>query len=338
MPLTLGGEAIARGARRTIRLPVAPLYTHTEMTMPVHVVRGRQEGPHLFVSAAVHGDEINGTEIVRQLLAQRQLRRLRGTLFAVPVVNVYGYTARTRYLPDRRDLNRSFPGSPSGSMAARLAHVFMEEIVARCTHGLDLHTGAVHRTNLPHVRVGPEQTAAHALARAFGVPLILHADLRDGSLRQAVAERGLPMLLYEAGEALRFDRRAIRAGLRGVLAVMRALGMLPPLRSAEKEARRREPLVARRSTWVRAPASGTLLPRCEAGDVVTEGDALGVLTDPLGEEETPVLAPATGVIVGQTTLPLVHEGEALFNIARTEETETATQRLGAFEAALAGEG
>lgn len=338
MPLTLGGEAIARGARRTIRLPVAPLYTHTEMTMPVHVVRGQQEGPRLFVSAAVHGDEINGTEIVRQLLAQRQLRRLRGTLFAVPVVNVYGYTARTRYLPDRRDLNRSFPGSPSGSMAARLAHVFMEEIVGRCTHGLDLHTGAVHRTNLPHVRVGPEQTAAHALARAFGVPLILHADLRDGSLRQAVAERGLPMLLYEAGEALRFDRRAIRAGLRGVLAVMRALGMLPPLRGAEKEARRREPLVARRSTWVRAPASGTLLPRCEAGDVVTEGDALGVLTDPLGEEETPVLAPATGVIVGQTTLPLVHEGEALFNIARTEETETATQRLGAFEAALAGEG
>ncbi len=152
-PLVIGGTEIPRGTRTTVRLPIAPLYTLAAMAMPVHVVRGKRDGPRLFVSAAIHGDEIIGVEIIRRLLGLQLLRQMRGTLIAVPVVNVYGYTARSRYLPDRRDLNRSFPGSASGSMASRLAYTFMEEIVANSTHGIDLHTGAIDRTNLPQVRV-----------------------------------------------------------------------------------------------------------------------------------------------------------------------------------------
>ena len=331
-PLVIGGTEIARGARATVRLPIAPLYTLTAMAMPVHVVRGPRDGPRLFVSAALHGDEILGVEIIRRLLGLQLLRRLRGTLIAVPVVNVYGYTARSRYLPDRRDLNRSFPGSPTGSMASRLAHTFMTEIVANATHGIDLHTGAVDRTNLPQVRVSLDQPRALEMARRFRVPLILHADLRDGSLRQTVLEHGVPVLLYEAGEALRLDERAVRIGLRGVVGVMRGLGMLP--RTAPT--RVTPPLLARSSGWTRAEVSGTLQMSRGLGDLVAAGETVGTLTAPLGDLATPVVSRDAGLIIGQTMLPLVYEGEALFHVARLDEPATAEARLATYDDRLAG--
>ena len=327
-PLVIGGTPVARGERTTVRLPLAPLYTLAAVAMPVHVVRGRRDGPRLFVSAALHGDEILGVEIIRRLLGLKLLGKLRGTLIAVPVVNVYGYTARSRYLPDRRDLNRSFPGSPTGSMAARLAHTFMTEIVANSTHGIDLHTGAVHRTNLPQARVSLDQPLAVEMARAFRVPLILHSDLRDGSLRQTVLERGVPVLLYEAGEALRLDERAVRVGLRGVVSVMRHLGMLPP---AARPAAPAEPLVARGSRWTRAEASGTLRLRRGVGSVVEAGETLGTLTAPLGTEETPVVSRDAGVVIGATQLPLVYEGEAIVHVARLEDPGAAGHHLAAYD-------
>ena len=331
-PLVVGGTEIPRGARATVGLPTAPLYTLAAMSMPVHVVRGRRDGPRLFVSAAIHGDEILGVEIIRRLLGLRLLDRLRGTLLAVPVVNVYGYTARSRYLPDRRDLNRSFPGSAAGSMAARLAHVFTEEVVAKSTHGIDLHTGAIDRTNLPQVRVSLDQEASVAMARRFRVPLILHANLRDGSLRQSVLERGVPVLLYEAGEALRIDERAVRVGLRGVVSVMRGLGMLPESRTPLPAA---DPLVARSSRWTRAESSGTLRMARDVGDLVEAGEPVGTLTAPLGDLSRPVLSRDTGVIIGKTQLPLVYEGEALFHVARLDEPDTAEARLDAYDERLA---
>jgi uncharacterized protein len=331
-PLVIGGTSVPRGTRTTVRLPIAPLYTLAAMAMPVHVVRGRRDGPRLFVSAAIHGDEILGVEIIRRLLGLRLLQQLRGTLIAVPVVNVYGYTARSRYLPDRRDLNRSFPGSPTGSMAARLAHLFMEEIVANSTHGIDLHTGAIDRTNLPHVRVSLDRPDAVALARRFRVPLILHANLRDGSLRQTVLERGVPVLLYEAGEALRLDDRAVRIGLRGVVSVMRSLDMLP--RTAPT--RVTEPLVARSSGWTRAEESGTLRLTRDVGDLVEEGEQVGTLTAPLGDMSTPVLSRDSGLLIGKTQLPLVYEGEALFHVARLDKPDTAEERLSTYEGRLTG--
>jgi predicted deacylase len=292
-------------------------------------VRGEEDGPSLFVSAAVHGDELVGVEIIRRLLSLRGLRALRGTLIAVPVVNVYGYEARTRYLPDRRDLNRSFPGSPTGSMAARLAHLFMREIVENSTHGIDLHTGALHRTNLPHVRVSLASPEAARMAEVFGTRVVLHSAAPDSSLRQAVYERGVPVLLYEAGEALRLSKKAVRTGLRGVISVMRALGMLPGEPIATEP-----PVRALRSEWTRAPESGTILLRTRVGDTVEAGETVGWLTAPVEVTARPVVASTSGVVVGQATLPLVYEGEAILHVAipagADDVIEAMTER-GAFE-------
>ncbi len=281
--MKIAGEQIGRGQRRAVNIPVARLYTHTEMTMPVHVLRGKKEGPHLFVCAAIHGDEIIGVEIIRRLLKLKILQRLKGTLIAVPVVNVYGFINNTRYLPDRRDLNRFFPGTPKGSLTSRLANIFMEEIVGNSTHGIDLHAGSNHRINLPQIRACLDTPETEKLAFAFGAPVILNAKLRDGSLRQAVEEKGIPMLLYEAGEALRFDELAVRAGVKGILAVMRSIGMLTS-RSVRKS--RIQPMVADSTSWVRAPRSGILRTRVPLGGKIIANQKIGEIADPFDENET----------------------------------------------------
>ena len=333
--LVIGGEVIQLRSRRLVELPLPALYTHTPMTLPVHVIRGAKDGPRLFVSAALHGDELNGTEIVRRLLKQSALKHLRGTLVAAPIVNVYGLIHHSRYLPDRRDLNRSFPGSVKGSLAARLAHLLMSEIVQKCTHGIDLHTGAIHRSNLPQIRANLDDPETTRLAESFGVPVLLNSNLRDGSLREAAAEQGIPMLLYEAGEALRFNEVAIRAGVKGVISVMRSLGMLPASRSRRK--RRLEPFMARSSTWVRASASGLFRKVCSLGSRVKRGEALGLIDDPFGGGETEVTATASGIVIGCSEIPLVHEGEALFHIARFEDVKEVAGQIESFQTELTPE-
>jgi uncharacterized protein len=332
-PLRIGGVSVGLGERVTIDLPVAGLYTHGDLTMPVRVVRGKKPGPTLFVSAAIHGDELNGVEIIRRLLLMQSLRRMHGTLLAVPVVNVFGFIGHSRYLPDRRDLNRSFPGSGEGSLAARLAELFLKEVVSNSTHGIDLHTGALHRSNLPQVRVSLSSPGVEPLAMAFGAPVVLDTAVRDGSLRAAVSERGVPVLVYEGGEALRFDEVAIRAGLRGVMAVMHALDMLPTMRA--KPRKRVPPLISRSSLWVRAPESGVLRTRQGLGTFVEEGDTLGIIGDPFGDREVPVRAPVSGLVVGRLHLPLVNEGDALFHVARFDTFQPAVEAMEAFQAEYA---
>ena len=322
--ISIGGHAVAPGERKIINLPVGRLYTHADLSMPVDVINGRHDGPRLFVSAAIHGDELNGVEIIRRLLRHSSMKRLRGALLAIPVVNVHGLLHRSRYLPDRRDLNRSFPGSNRGSMAARIANLFMHEIVANCTHGIDLHTGAVHRDNLPQVRANLDDPETLMLAEAFGTPVLINADLRDGSLRAAAADAGIPMLLYEAGEALRFDEVAIRAGLRGVLRVMRALDMIP---KSKHKGHRVKPVIARSSSWVRAPESGILWSAIRLGARVAKGDVIGHIAAPLVDTEHVVVAPDNGILIGRTHLPLVYEGEALFHIARFHRVGAVAQQV-----------
>jgi len=324
-PLTINGITFAPGTSKTIELPVGRLYTHAPMTMPVHVITGKKSGPRLFISAAIHGDEINGVEIIRRLLKSSVLKRLRGTIIAVPIVNVHGLINHSRYLPDRRDLNRSFPGSEKGSIAARLAHLLMSEIVSQSTHGIDLHTGAIHRSNLPQIRANLDDEETDRLARAFNAPVIISSNLRDGSLRESAAEHGIPMLLYEAGEALRFDEVSIRAGVKGIVNVMRTLEMLPPSRSRSKK--HIEPLVARASSWVRAPDSGILRAMVALGSRVKKDTLLGMVADPFGETEMEITSPYNGIVIGRTNLPLVNEGDALFHIARFERVIEAAHKV-----------
>ncbi len=328
--LVIGGDAIRPGTRRTVRIELPLLYTHTPVVLSAHVIRGRRDGPRLFISSAIHGDEINGVEIIRRLVRASALSHLRGTLITVPVVNVYGFVRQTRYLPDRRDLNRSFPGTEKGSLAARLAHTFMGEIVDKSTHGIDLHTGAVHRDNLPQIRGAFEEgDIVDRMAKAFGAPVILNSNLRDGSLREAACDRGIPIIIYEAGEALRFDELSIRAGVKGIIGVMREIGMLRP--SRKSTSRKPQPVVANSSIWVRASQSGVLRALKPMGARVKKNDLLGMIADPYGENEEPVLASASGVIIGKVNLPLVSEGEALYHIARFGEPSEAANMVEHFQ-------
>ena len=328
-PFTINGVNVKPGTRNTVDLPTGRLYTHTPMTMPVRVICGRQSGPRLFISAAIHGDEINGVEIIRRLLKLPALKRLRGTIIAIPIVNAHGIITHSRYLPDRRDLNRSFPGSEKGSLAARLAYMFMKEIVEQSTHGIDLHTGALHRNNLPQIRADIDDKETERLARSFNAPVIISSNLRDGSLRESAAEHGIPMLLYEAGEALRFDEVSIRAGVKGIVNVMRELEMLPASRRTPKK--RIEPVVARSSSWVRAPESGILRAMVPLGARVKKNTLLGVIADPFGETEARVLSQFSGIVIGKTNLPLVNEGDALYHVARFEDIEEIEAKVDEFQ-------
>lgn len=324
--IVLGDVIVKPGERKSVDLTLPTFYSRAPVALPVHVINGKKKGPVLFVCAAIHGDEINGVEIIRRLLKESQIDRLKGTLIAVPVVNVYGFISQSRYLPDRRDLNRSFPGFESGSMASRLAHTFMQSVVKQCTHGIDLHTGAIGRDNLPQIRarvIDAPETAQ--MACSFGSPVIINSAFRDGSLREAVSELGIPVLVYEAGEALRFNEVAIRAGVKGIVNVMRYLQMLP-----RKKQPKAKPYIAERSKWVRAPQSGVLRAIAPLGAHVTKGDVIGWVSDPFGDDEMNVVAQVSGIIIGKTNLPLVHAGDALFHIARFTAPKKANKSVEAF--------
>jgi predicted deacylase len=327
----INGETIAPGEKRLVALSVPRLNSSEQAIMPLHVLHSKKPGPRLFISATIHGDELNGIEIVRRLISHKSMKRLRGTLIAIPVVNVYGLVHASRYLPDRRDLNRSFPGSERGSLAARVAHLFMKEVVTRCTHGIDLHTGAIHRTNLPQIRANLDDPATLSLARAFGVPVLINSSLRDGSLRACAAGAGVPMLLYEAGEALRYDELSIRAGVQGIINVMRALDMLPPSPQAKPT---REPFIAYRSQWQRAPETGMLRSSTPLGAVVAAGDLLGEVDDPFNNTQHPITAAVGGLVIGRAQSPLVHEGDAVFHIARfLGDSDSMEENLASFREA-----
>ncbi|MTH97782.1 succinylglutamate desuccinylase/aspartoacylase family protein [Roseibium sp. RKSG952] len=317
-PFAIGGHDIPAGTRKTVDLPVSVLSDHTPVSMSVQVIHGAKPGPVVFVSAAVHGDEVIGVEIARRVLKAPQLDALRGTLMVIPIVNAFGFLNHSRYLPDRRDLNRSFPGSVRGSLAGRLAHLFTEEILARADFGIDLHSAAIHRTNLPQIRVSASKPETLVLARAFGAFVVLSSKLREGSMREAARTRGVDVLVYEAGEGLRFDEMSIRAGVTGVLRVLAELRMVP----RKGISRPRAPsLRTSSSTWVRAPAGGLLRPYKSTGDVVEPDALLGVISDPFGEVEHQVLASTGGLIIGRTNLPVVNEGDGLFHIADIRQRE-----------------
>ena len=311
-PFEIGGKRIGAGERRTVDLPVSVLSDHTPMNMSVHVIHGTRKGPTMFVSAAIHGDEIIGVEIVRRLLNSPNLSTLRGTLMVVPIVNAFGFLNHSRYLPDRRDLNRSFPGISHGSLAARLADHFMTHVVRRSDLGIDLHSAAVHRTNLPQVRVSPDDGETLRLAEAFGAPAVLVSGLRPKSLRSVAREAGIPVLLYEGGEALRFDEMSVRAGVSGILRVMNRMGMIAAKGVPKARAK---PVICGDSAWQRAPAGGLIRTYRSEGDFVEPGEVMAIISDPFGVSETEVCADHAGIIIGRTLMPVVNEGDALFHVA-----------------------
>ncbi len=310
----IGDLEVAPGAEAMGDLPLARLVTGNTISMPLRVVHGRDEGPTVWLSAAVHGDEIAGVEIIRRVLDQVTALTLAGTIIAVPIVNVHGFLNGDRYFPDRRDLNRSFPGSANGSLAGRVAHLFMNQIVDRCDVGIDLHTGSDHRINLPQIRADLDDPFTRELAVAFGAPLMLHAKLRDGSMRAAATSRGATVLLYEGGEAWRFNQKAVEAGTRGVLRVLERLSM-----TGDGEPRD-EPDVpeSRSSSWVRARRTGLVQLHAKLGEYVEKGSPLVTIHDSVGRRLGSTKAPTSGIVIGHTQQPLVNQGDAIVHIARLD--------------------
>ena len=315
-PFKIAGHTVHPGERIQFDLPGASLYTSTPLNMPIEIIHGRRPGPVLLVCAAIHGDELNGVEVIRRIKSLQSLSRLRGTLVLVPVVNLFGFIHQSRYLPDRRDLNRCFPGSVKGSIASRMANLFFGEIVQHCTHLIDLHTAAVNRNNLPQIRAALDDPNTKEMALGFSLPVIINSGLIDNSLRSEAGKLGIPVITYEAGEALRLDEHSIVSGVRGVVNVMRTLRMLPSKRVAIARA---EPYIARSTSWFRAPMDGLFRPLTKLGTKVNKGDTLGVISAPFSTDEMVLTAASEGIVICLSNLPLVNEGEALFHIAQFKE-------------------
>lgn len=311
-PFEIGGHSVLPGEHARFEMPVAVLPTQTQLHFPVTVLNGLRPGPRLWVNAAIHGDELNGVEVIARTLSRIQGPLLRGSLVAVPIVNVFGFLQGSRYLPDRRDLNRSFPGSPRGSLASRVAHIFMTEIVERCTHGIDIHTAASERDNYPQTRCDLDDPETRRIAEAFRAPVMVHSSVRDGSLRGAARKRDIPVLVYEAGQARRFDEVAVETGARGLIGVLRELGMV----GRRQRTNRLPSAEIRSSSWVRARRGGILRLFVRPGEWVEKQQLLGTVADPFGEEQRAVRAPFAGVVIGIDRNPVVHGGDAVVHVGR----------------------
>lgn len=308
--LRFAGTAVGPGEAADLRLKVSESYTADDVTIPISVIRGTRGGATVFVTATVHGDEINGVGILRRLLDLTDWRELRGTLIAVPVANVPGFLTQSRRLPDRRDLNRSFPGSRRGSLTSRLAETLFREVIRKSDFGIDLHTAGGERANYPHVRADLSDPGVAKLARAFGCPLIVAGRGPQRSLRRTAVAAGVPTIVYEAGSPLRLERPLIGVGVAGILSVLRSLRMLegepasPPLS-----------LVVSRTHWVRAQVGGILDLQVGLGQPLRRGDPISINANPFRREVSVLATPSPGVVLGLTQLPLVHSGDAICHLA-----------------------
>lgn len=307
---TLGGVTIPAGTSAQVRLKVSERYTGDPITLPVHVVRGKKTGPTLFVSAAIHGDELNGMGVIHDLIFGEPIDLLCGTLILLPVVNIFGFETQTRYMPDRRDLNRSFPGSLTGNLTSRVARVVFNEVIRRSDFGIDLHTAASGRTNFPNVRGDTTDPGVRRIANAFGCELIVNGKGPDGSLRREAVKAGCPTIILEAGEPLKIEPGVLAVGLRGVRNVMIELGMLRGVVTTPRYQTRVD-----KSVWVRAEVGGLLRFHVSPGEFVEQGQPVATNASVFGETQNQLLSPSDGIILGMTTLPAVKPGEPVCHLA-----------------------
>jgi predicted deacylase len=325
------GEVVKPGEHKEILMPMPKLYDGSPVFSHIHVINGLKPGPVLTLIAAVHGDELNGIEIIRKIIKLKILKELSGCLIAIPIANVLGFLYQQRYLMDRRDLNRSFPGSEHGSLAARIAHLFYKEVVVKSTHIIDLHTGSLYRSNLPQIRANIDNKEIKELAIVFNAPVILNAKTRDGTLREVANKKKIKILVYEAGEALRLHHTSIKYGIRGILNVMTHLKMLAKNSSEigfDFDLASNVPsLICESSAWVRAKISGLFTTNRKMGNIVKAADVLGSIAHPMSYREDYVKTPISGIIFGMNNSPLVHEGAALYNIASPEKMTTKQMEL-----------
>lgn len=327
----IAGMAVKPGQSAKGSLPISDLSVGVQASLQLKVFHGRKPGPTIFVSAAVHGDEIIGTEIIRRVMKKLNPARMAGTVIFIPVVNMFGFLTQTRYLPDRRDLNRSFPGVERGSLASQLAHIITTEIISRCSLGIDIHSAALHRYNLPQIRIASGNSELKNLAIEFGAPVVIEAELRPGSLRALAREKGVDMLLMEAGEALRFDEYSVLTGVNGVLRVMKKLEIIDTKNLGKRGA---PPARTTRTIWLRSPRGGICRVVAPSGEAVNKGQVVAMVSDIFGEGEEDIVSTIDGIVIGHTNLPVVNQGDALLHIAEVQSFATVSDRLDKIEDAI----
>lgn len=310
--ITICSETIHLGETKDLYLKISETYTGTPIQIPLRIYRAKKPGPCLFVTGAIHGDELTGVGILREIMS-KPLNLVKGTLICIPVVNIFGFENHSRYLPDRRDLNRCFPGNDSGNLGSRLSHYFFEEIVTRCDYGIDLHSAAAQRTNFPQIRADFKIPKIKELAFAFGCELVVNKKGHINSLREAASQIGCPTLLYEAGETLKFEPGVVDLGIRGVKNILKYLGMLDdaPIMPLYQTA-------VHKSNWIRPDKGGLLRFSIRPGDLVSKGDVIATCETLFFQDSEVIKAPFDGIVLGMTTLPAVKPGQPICHLAIPE--------------------
>lgn len=333
--ITLSGEDIHPGETLSLALPLPEIFSCAPMYMPIKVVHGKEAGPTMLIVAAMHGNELNGTEIINRLLKSKSLKKLKGTLICIPIFNVPGYINKSRTLPSGVNLNESFPGSETGSLASRITHLVTTEVFPHADICIDLQTGWANFTNLPQIFIDENNEQEKSLARAFGAPVISHCEAEPGSLRELAQTKNIPHLVYEAGEAMRFDEKSIRIGLKGMQQVMQKLGML---KESSKLAKENKSFLMQDARWVRSPCSGVSHHFCKLGEQVTKGTKISSINDPFSPSADHVVkAPFDGILVSVNNLPLVHEGSPLYKIASFTRQEAAASHFENWQTKISSE-
>lgn len=307
--IQINGEKIGRGEDKELDLNIARLPTYTNIDLPVRVIRAEKSGPVVLLTGGLHGDEINGIEIVRRLLANNLLQIENGSVIAIPLMNVYGFIQNVRGVPDGKDINRSFPGSKTGSLAKLVAYTIMNEIIPKIDYGIDFHTGGSSRSNFPQVRCVLNIEKNLELARAFAPPVIIHSALIDKSFRKAAYRKQKHILVYETGESMRFDQNGIQEGINGTLRLLKHLGMI----SEAPDPNQSE--IYKKLDWVRASYAGLYHTSVKLGETIEKGMILGSITDPFGNEKKKIKSRFDGRIIGINNCPVVHKGDAILHVA-----------------------
>ncbi len=309
------GQDIERGASLMLHIDVAALHTRNAVQAPVFVERAEEDGPVLLLMGGVHGDELNGIDIVRRIVYAKDHRPKRGTIICIPVLNIFGFINLNRKFPDGRDLNRVFPGSKGGSLASQFAYLFRTQVLPDIDYVLDFHTGGADRTNVAQTRCSFKDERSFAMARAFGAPFVVQSKSISNSIREAFLKAGKSALVFEGGKSMQYDEPAIAYGVRGAQRVMAYLGMTEPLDDGLASDPAQEPILVSKSRWVRAPASGMWHSLAPLGEFVNKGTVLGIVSDPYGAFEMPVKATWAGYVFCGNEAPVINKGDALFNMS-----------------------
>jgi uncharacterized protein len=307
--IVIAGQEIGPGEFKEIDINIARLPSHTVIDTPIYVSRGDEDGPVLALTAGMHGDEINGMEIVRRLLDSGLHQPKRGVTVCMPIVNVYGFLNYSRDVPDGKDINRSFPGNKNGSLASRVAYHLMNEVIPFIDVGIDFHTGGAMRANYPQVRAVLANARNVELANAFHAPFTIDSSFRPNSLRKEASRKGKNIIVYEGGESLRFDQQAIEEGLAGTLRMMKFLNMIDWAPDPSEENK-----VIWSTTWIRSKNAGLFQSNVKCGQLVHKGEWVGTITDPFGEFKEQIRANETGYVIGLNHIPVINAGDALMHI------------------------